>query len=40
LLGVDVSSSVAVNGLTEEDVRLVHALVRHLREKNDSISTL
>jgi transcriptional regulator with XRE-family HTH domain len=38
LLGVEVSSSVAVNGLTEEDVCLVHALVRHLREKNSSIS--
>ena len=34
LLGVESSVSISAVGLTEEDIRLVHALVAHLREKN------
>lgn len=32
LLGVEHSASVSVAGLEEADVRLVHALIAHLRE--------
>lgn len=35
ILGVDDSSSVSVAGLDEKDVKLVHALILHLKEKND-----
>jgi transcriptional regulator with XRE-family HTH domain len=34
LLGIDTTSSVGVEGLTEADIRMVHELVEHLREKN------
>lgn len=34
LLGVNHSATVSVAGLTEEDVLVVHGLIRHLREKN------
>ena len=34
LLGVESSVSISAVGLTEEDIRLVHAMVAHLREKN------
>ncbi len=34
LLGVDKSVTVDVAGLTQEDVELVHALVNHLRNRN------
>ena len=34
LLGVDESSSVSVAGLDEKDMKMVHALISHLREKN------
>ena len=34
LLGVNHSATVSVAGITEEDVLVVHGLIRHLREKN------
>ena len=34
LLCVDASSTVNVDGLTEDDTRLVHLLVHHLQSKN------
>ena len=34
LLCVDKSAAIGVEGLTEGDIQLVHALIRHLREKN------
>ena len=34
LLGMESSVSISAAGLTEEDIRLVHAMVVHLREKN------
>lgn len=34
LLGVNASSSISVVGLSEDDVRLVHALIHHLKAKN------
>lgn len=34
LLGVDSSASISVAGLDDDDVRIVHALVEHLRSKN------
>ena len=34
LLGVDSTATISLENLTESDVRLVHALVSHLREKN------
>ena len=36
LLCVDATASVDVNGLTEEDIQLVHTLIAHLRNKNTS----
>lgn len=36
LLGVNHVSTVSVDGLTEEDVLVVHELIRHFREKNRS----
>lgn len=35
LLCVDTTSSISTVGLTEKDVKLVHEIVLHLREKND-----
>jgi len=35
LLGVNVSSTVSVKGLTDEDIALVHSIIKHLREKNE-----
>lgn len=34
LLCVDRTSAINTEGLTEEDVHLVHSIIRHLREKN------
>ena len=34
LLCVDSSATVSVEGLTEKDIQLVHALIAHLKEKN------
>ena len=34
LLCVERSASIGVEGLTEEDVRLVHTIIAHLRDKN------
>lgn len=34
LLCVDRSASIDIHGLTEEDVRLLHELIEHLRSKN------
>lgn len=34
LLGVDTSASVSVEGLTEKDIQIIHALIAHLKEKN------
>ena len=34
ILGVDTSASVSIAGLTEKDIQMVHAMVRHLKEKN------
>ena len=36
LLGVDNSVSVSVAGLTEKDIRIVHSLISHLKEKNET----
>lgn len=38
LLCVDRSASIDIHGLSEEDVRLVHSLIEHLRNKNQHIS--
>lgn len=35
LLGVDTSATISVAGLTENDVRLVHSIISHLKEKNN-----
>lgn len=34
LLGADSTVSVSLNGLSEEDIQLVHSIVNHLRNKN------
>ncbi|MBQ7697597.1 MAG: helix-turn-helix transcriptional regulator [Paludibacteraceae bacterium] len=34
LLCVDKSATVGVEGLTEDDIQLVHTVIEHLREKN------
>ena len=34
LLGVETSASISVAGLDDDDVRIVHALIEHLRGKN------
>ena len=36
LLGVDNSASVSVTGLSEKDVQLIHSIIHHLKEKNQS----
>ena len=35
LLGVKATASVSVEGLSEQDVKLVNAVILHLREKNN-----
>ena len=35
LLGVEASATISVAGLTENDVQLVHAIISHLKEKNN-----
>mgnify|MGYP002627332391 CR=1 FL=1 len=35
LLCVDKSATVGVEGLTEGDIKLVHTIIGHLREKNE-----
>ena len=37
LLGVELSASVSVAGLTETDIRIVHGLILHLKEKNQTL---
>lgn len=34
ILGVDISASVSVAGLTGKDIQIVHSLIDHLKEKN------
>ena len=34
LLGVDASACVSVSGLTEADIRLINAMISHLRDRN------
>ena len=34
LLGVETSASGSVAGLTEKDIQIIHALIAHLKEKN------
>lgn len=36
LLGVDTTATIAINGLTDTDIQLIHSIVGHLREKNRS----
>lgn len=36
LLGLEDMATVSVQGLTEQDVQIVHRLISHLREKNVS----
>ena len=36
LLGVDTSATVSVAGLSQKDVQLIHTIVSHLREKNNT----
>ena len=35
LLGVQSSKTIDVSGLTDADIRVLHTLVNHLREKNN-----
>lgn len=35
LLGVGYSATVSVAGLNEKDVQIIHALITHLKEKNE-----
>ena len=37
LLAVNTTATVSVQGLTEADVQVVHALICHLRSKNSAI---
>lgn len=34
LLGIDERASISVNGLTDDDIKLVYKLIEHLRNKN------
>lgn len=34
LLGIDEHSSISIEGLTEEDVKIVYSLIEHLKSKN------
>lgn len=34
LLGVQASATISIQGLSETDIKIVHALIAHLREKN------
>ena len=36
LLGVNVSASVSVTGLSEEDIQLIHTIIAHLRARRTS----
>lgn len=33
LLGVSNSASISINGLSDEDIHIVHSLIEHLRKK-------
>lgn len=35
LLGVQSSATVSIQGLTDNDTKIVHAIIAHLREKNN-----
>ena len=37
LLGVNTSASISIEGLTEKDIQIVHALIAHLKEKNQIV---
>lgn len=37
LLCVDNSATISVAGLTEKDIQLVHAMISHLKEKNNLV---
>lgn len=37
LLGMKSTASVNVEGLTEADIQIVHAIITHLREKNSAM---
>ena len=34
LLNVDTSASISINGLTEEDIKIVYEIIEHLKKKN------
>ena len=36
LLGVKPTSTIRIDGLSEQDIRLVNAVIAHLREKNQA----
>lgn len=36
LLGVDATATISVKGLTEADIQAIHALICHLRSKNET----
>ena len=36
LLGMEDTATVGVQGLTEQDIQIVHRLISHLKEKNTS----
>ena len=34
LLGVNISSSICVAGLTDKDIELIHSIIEHLKNRN------
>lgn len=34
LLGVNISSSISVAGLTDKDIELIHSIIEHLKNRN------
>ena len=36
LLGINETSTISVSGLTDQDIELIHSLITHLRDKNNS----
>ena len=36
LLGVDDSASISISGLTDDDIQIVHSLINHLKNKNNT----
>ena len=40
ILGLDISTSISITGLTEDDIQIVYSLIQHLKKKNNEQNML